>query len=365
MNKKINFRFIVYFGFTILLLVLCILFTKQYREKEDDFIISVIFPLTGDTGAAMANNVKNSLIMCAESFNAQGGVNGKKIKIEFYDAKNASSREGVDIANRLIASKKNNIVITMISNVVMSVNPILEKNRILNLAIASSGDLFKNPKKYTLRTHLSAKETGTAIADAIKNKFHKKNVKVIYANTEFGNTSLRAFLNAAKNLNLTSEVVAFEEKELSYRSSILKLNLKNEDIVYVIGIQESLGRLVRQLKEHDFSGRIIGGPDLNSFLARDTIGENNSNIYYIETMRTKNFVQFNEDFKNRFSEDMDEIAVLAYTGLSTVLKCFNEIKTNDVEFLMKKINGFKSNEYMGDVTFIENEMIIEFKISKL
>jgi ABC-type branched-subunit amino acid transport system substrate-binding protein len=354
------------YSIAVVLTVCFGVFFSGCKERKGEAIkISVIFPLTGNTGAAMSNNVKNALILCIDSFNIHGGINGQKIDIDFFDCKNAEPKEGVNIANRLVNIDKPDIAITMISGVVLSVNPIFEKNKILNLAIASTGNLFKEEKKYTLRTHLSTNQTGLAIAKAIKYELKKESVKIIYANTEFGNTSLTSFLLAADSVNLNTHIQSFEEKDLSYRNNILKLELNEEDIVYAIGIQESLGKLIHQIRQSGFKGIIIGGPDINSFLARDNIGDNKENIYYIETNRSENFKQFDRAFYDRYGEHLDEISVLAYNGLSIVLKCMDANRTNNIDTLMKNINGYTIDSYMGNSTFYNNEMIVDFKINQL
>ena len=338
---------------------------KQNTAAQDIVKIKAILTLTGNTAAATGTSIKNALTLCIDLFNEDGGINGKRIDIEFFDCKNAEPKEGAMIANRMVSIDKPDIAIVNISGVVLSTNPIFEKNKILNLAIASTGNLFKEEKKYTLRTHLSSDQTGLAIANAIKNEFRKETVKIICANTEFGNTSLSSFLTAADPLNIKSEFQLFEERDISYRNDILKLKLNDDDILYAIGIQETLGHLIHQIRQSGFKGIIIGGPDINSYLCKNNIGSDKDNIYYIETSRSENFKVFDELFYKRYGERIDEIAVLASNGLFAVLHCMKDNKTNDIDALMEKINGYCIDGYMGKTTFYENEMVVDFKINKL
>lgn len=348
----------------VLLLVGLLLFSCQ-DKVNDNLKIAVIFPLTGNTGAAMSNNVKDALSMCVDSINKTGGVNDRHIDIQFYDCRNADPKEGVAIANRLLSLDKPDMVISMISGVVLNTNPIFEQNKILNLAIASSANLFHSPKKYTLRTHISSNQTGHAIAKAIKTEFKRDAVKILYANTEFGQASLESFKMAADSLKIKYQCFPFEEKELNYRNYILKAGLVNADLLYTIGIQESLGRLIKQCKESGFQGTILGGPDINSFLATDNMGADKSNIFYTETSRGPLFQSFNANFFSRYNQQLDEIAVLGCNGLLMVLACMEEENTNNVDSLMARINQFHYEGIMGTSSFYNNEMMFDFKINKL
>lgn len=348
----------------VMLLAACTLVGCQ-QKKEELLNIAVIFPLTGNTGAAMANNVKNALIMCVDSINEAGGINGQIIDMDFYDCRNADPKEGVVIANRLIATNPPKIVITMISGVVLNTSPIFEKYKILNLAICSSSNLFSSPKEYTLRTHISSNQTGYAIAKAIVNDFGRNNVKVLYANTEFGHSSLESFEKAANEIGLVYSTIPFEEKELSYRNYILKADLQSNDLLYAIGIQESLGKLIRECRTLGFNGQIIGGPDLISFLALENMGNQRQNIFYTKTSRGEKFNDFNNRYISMYGEPMDEIAVLCCNGFLTVMDCLQEIGSNDIDKLMQQIKMYQSNSLMGTTSFVDNDMIFDFEITKL
>lgn len=349
----------------VILLMLGLLLFSCQNKLNDKLKIAVIFPLTGNTGAAMSNNVKDALLMCVDSINGTGGVNNQQIDIQFYDCRNADPKEGVAIANRLISIDKPHIVISMISGVVLNTNPIFEQNKILNLAIASSANLFNTPKKYTLRTHISSNQTGQAIAKSIKGEFKKDKVKILYSNTEFGQASLKSFKVAADSLKIKYQCFPFEEKDLNYRNYILKAELANTDLLYTIGIQESLGRLIKQCKESGFQGVILGGPDINSFLATNNMGADKSNIFYTETGRGPLFQSFNANFFFKYNQPLDEISVLGCNGLLMVLACMEDGRTNNVDSLMSRINRFHYEGIMGPSSFYNNEMMFDFKVNKL
>lgn len=335
-------------------------------KKEDECLkIAVIFPLTGHTGAAMANNVKNALTMCADSLNKAGGINNQIIEMKFYDCRNADPKEGVSIARRLVAVDKPQIVISMISPVVINTNPIFEEHKILNLAVCQSSNLLVESTNYTLRTHISTNQTGHAIATSIVKDFGKKEVKVLYANTEFGQASLASFKQAADELGLVYSITSFEERDLSYRNYILKANLDSNDLLYTIGIQESLGKLIRECRNLGFNGNIIGGPDINSFLAIQNMGEQRQNIFYIKTSRGPQFEDFDNRYISTYGESMDEIAVLCCNGFLTVMNCMQELDDNDIDKFMQRIKSYKGNSLMGTTYFINNEMVFDSEIARL
>ena len=98
----------------VLFFIFAILLTVSCKDKDDEYRIGVIFPMSAG-GQASGLSAFNALQMCANEWNEKGGVLGKKIVFDLQDSK-GDPKEGHTIATRMVSvGKKPNLVISAIS----------------------------------------------------------------------------------------------------------------------------------------------------------------------------------------------------------------------------------------------------------
>jgi branched-chain amino acid transport system substrate-binding protein len=350
-----------------IVLAVCVgMFFAGCGEKKETIKIGVMIPLTGK-GSDAGVNAQQAINLCIEGWNEKGGILGKKIVANYYDAKNSESKEGAIIAKKIVSEpQKTNFVLNVISGVVMTAQPILDANKIIQLSLSGSDNLFETSPKYTIRNYPSATQVSRKIIKELDSLFHSNKIKVIYPANEWGLSSMKSIkIQANKyNVEITREV-QYNEDEISFRNNIMKCDLNENDILYVIGSQERIGRLIKQIRESNFTGIIIGGSDIKTTSALNVIGNNKSNIYYTETYKSPKIKELNDKFHTKYNSDIDEISMFFYNALDLFLNYVTDCKNIDNEFIISTINGYTYNGYMGIIEVENNEIIYPFEIKKL
>ena len=331
-------------------------------SQKETYKIGVMLPLTGN-GAATCINAKNAIELCVEKWNDKGGVLGQQIELFIQDSKN-EPKEGINIANRFVQIDHPKLVISAISGIVLNAQPIFESHSIIQLCSVGTENLFATSPHYTIRNFLTTHQTSSMVINTIEKYFERDNFKLFYSNNEFGESVKDELVTLAKNVKIGYQI-SYDEKENDYRNIISKAELKDDDIIYVAGNSTSLGRLIKQIRESNFNGIIIGSEDVISASALNIIGNYTYNLYYVSLYVSPEVDSLKQEYKKRYKEEMSDLSVLAYNGLDFMLSAISRFGTIDNKILIDSLPSFNYNKYMGNNYYKDNEIVYDFQIKKL
>lgn len=340
---------------------------KSNKTEEQNVIkIAAMLPLTGK-GSIAGENAEKALRLCVEDWNARGGVLGKKIEIEFHDVKNSDPKEGLFIAQKIVSQKtKPNIVVNVTSAVVLPCQPIFDRHKIIQISLAPSNQLFAANPKYVIRNYPSDEKACQKLVLELKKVFEISEIKVLCPNSEWGRSNFEAFNAKAKQYGIiVTHVESYNEDEISYRNNIIRCNLKYDDCLYVIGSQERLGRIVRQVRDSGYTGNIFGGADFITKSALNIIGNQRTNMYYCTIEKSDNVFILMKNFEKKYNISIDEMSLFFYNGLDLVLNAFSTKGTTINDVLMSEINGFSHRGFLGEFRVENNEISYDFTVKKL
>lgn len=345
-------------------ILILILLAGCNTNKSKTIIVAGILPLTG-AGAEAGTSAKNATEFCIYKWNTKGGIMNIPIKSEFLDSK-ADPKLGHSLASKLANFSHPNIVVEGISGVVLNTQPILERNKIIQLAIVATDNILINDPQYTIRNYTIPSEICRQFFNELQNKFKKKEFMLFYANTEYALTFKKEFERqaATQNINIKG-IQIYDENDLSYRNIILKSNLNNDDVIYISGQYQALGRLVKQLRESGHIGYIVSDSHLNSQSVLNAIGSNQKNLSYINIKKTPATMALMAEYEKKYNTPMDDFALLTFNGLNILLTYMYEHNTIDNSEIMKNINGYEYNGPIGKSKIKNNDVLIEFELKDL
>jgi branched-chain amino acid transport system substrate-binding protein len=361
--KKSVFSFLMS---VIIIICLGIIFGMCINKKNegDLLIIPISFPFTG-SGSETGDNAKNAYNMCIEKWNNKGGILGKKIKAEYVDNK-GEGKMGQTLANQLLLTTKPSIVIEGVSGVCMNSQPVYEKNKIIHLCVAATDNIFNMKPKYTIRSYQPAINTCSYFLNSLKNKFNNNEFVLFYANSEFSLSHKTRFNELVTDMGITIKSEnPYLENENIYRNIIAKASLKKDDIVYIAGQYQSLGRLIKQLRESGFKGIIVGDAHVNSNSATDVMGGDKSNLYYVDIKKTEDTYKLMDEYHKKNGKKMDDITILSYNGLDVLLNFISENNNMNTDFISEKINGYSTDGILGISKVINHEIVVELELKKV
>lgn len=323
---------------------------------QDIIEIGAILPLTGNS-ADIGESSRKGIELCIINWNLRGGLKGRKIKSIVYDSK-ANPIEGKTLSTKMLAEHNPILIYTLISGVALNAKRITEHNKILHLACVGSTNLLEKTDSQTLRNYISPKILGSEIIKAMKEKLHKNKLVVFYVNNELGRSYKNSVENASINEDVTLKVFPYEDNSNDYRSIILKADIKENDVLYVIGVGANIGRVIKQIRESGFNGTILGDANLLNQSSINNAGQAMLNVFVLDFHREKQeeYYRITRQYKDRFGTEMDVFSLLAYEGINTIFQYIEEYDIRNYKNLARKMENYERKTVLGNVKILDNEL---------
>ena len=226
-----------------------VLVVTQTKKGPEEIKIGFVNSLTGQYAPYGKNNW-NGVNLAIEEINSAGGIMGKKVKIILEDDR--STKEGaVDAVKKLIDIDKVPVIIGPGSSVgVMSAAPIANKAKVVLLSPGAASPEITNAGDYIFRNRASGTLEASKVAEYAYRKLQIKKVVVFFPNVDYGigfkNVFVKKFTSMGGSI-LSEETYA--ETDTDFRTQLAKIKQKKPEGVYVLGVPESIGQILRQSKE--------------------------------------------------------------------------------------------------------------------
>jgi len=229
--------------------------------------------------------------------------------------------------------------------------------------LSGSEQLIEN-SNFVFRHWVAPWIAGRQLVNKIEDKFTPKNVGIFHSNDDFGKSMQKWVSKNLKEKNINvgfSET--FIESSLDYKSLILKNSPNDMDVIYVVGLGQGLGMLIKQLRELKYKGIIVGDITTPFPNVIETAGDSAKGVYYLDfdfdlksdKSESKKFIT---NFEKKFDKKPKTLSAISYDALMLYFRAIETAGTLDDEKVkneMNKIKGF--NGIFGSVS-IENYDVI-------
>jgi branched-chain amino acid transport system substrate-binding protein len=228
----------------ILVIALAALFIFGCAENAEEYKIGFVGPLTGDV-ATLAESAIDSMTLAAEEINANGGVNGKQIKIILEDGQ-CNGQKAVTAAQKLINIDKVDLIVPFCSPETLSIAPVAEATNTIVISTTSTNPDVKFAGDYIFRIVPSDSGQGKEGAKLME-KAGLKNIAILYANNDWGHGMRKVFRE-----NFNGEVVAedvFEMDTTDLKTQLSKIKEKNPDGLFMLAYAKQATIILKQMQE--------------------------------------------------------------------------------------------------------------------
>ncbi len=348
---------------SVLLIISC-----KEKVKEDSIHIGAVLSITGK-GASVGDYALKGLELAVEEVNQNGGVLGKKVVLDVEDSKSVG-KEGVTVTQKLLLSDNPpDLLYVQLSSVSLPVKPLAEKNKTIMYGLSGSEQLIEN-SEYTFRNWVAPWIAGKELVNKINGKFTPKNIGIFHSNDDFGLSMNKWVSKNFKEKNIeVSFSETFIESSLDYKSLILKNDPSSVDVIYVVGLGQGLGTLIKQLRELKYEGIIVGDITTPFPNVLEAAGDYAKGVYYLDfdfnlesdNGTTKDFIGL---FEKKFNKKPKTLSAISYDALKLYLKAVEAAGTTDDEKVKFEINKIKKfNGIFGNVSVKNYDVIypLDFK----
>lgn len=210
--------------------------------------------------APMGAPERDAVLLLEEKVNAEGGINGRPLKIIAYDDESNESK-GVLAMKKLIEQDNViGIIGTAASGIAMAQVPIVEEAGVPFITMQSARTTVAPLKKWIFKLPLSERFYIEMFYEYAKEKGYKK-VGLVTPSSGFGKEARKYFEETSGSKGIT--LVAKEEygpNDTDMTAQLTKVKAANPEILVVYGAEAAGAIAVRQAKEIGIKAP-IAGPD--------------------------------------------------------------------------------------------------------
>jgi len=259
-------------NFWVGLLVLVIVVIAGYfifnQKSNDTITIGALYPLTGGL-VTYGEPAQKTAQMVVTEINNAGGINGKKLAIDFQDHK-CDPKTAVAAFQQLNAAKGIKVFTSAAcTGTMLSMAPLMKDGNALFVSVVVTGAKITGLSPYIFRNWGSDVNESKLFADKIKHAGYSK-VGAIYEETDYAKgikVNLEKFL-AGSGVTVVSESYSVDSADM--RTQLTKLKAANVDALLISPQTVTSADIVlKQMEELGFKPRLLVND--NIIIAKDLI----------------------------------------------------------------------------------------------
>ncbi|RJF95449.1 ABC transporter substrate-binding protein [Noviherbaspirillum saxi] len=225
---------------------------------DKEIVLGVITDLSGAV-AQYGKESRNGMQMKVDEINAQGGVNGRKLRLVVED-NGYDPKKAVLATQKLVTGEKVFAVLGHLGTATnMAVLPFLIENKVFNfLPQGASKEFYDPPNPYKVALAPSYRFMATTSLRYLLEKKDYKKIGVLYQDDDFGQDVLAGVeLQLKADKKSLVEKVSYKRGATDFSSQMAKLRAADCDLVIVGATLRELVGSVLEAKKIGFSPAIL------------------------------------------------------------------------------------------------------------
>lgn len=225
---------------------------------DKEIVLGVITDLSGPI-AQYGKEGRNGMQMKVDEINAQGGINGRKLRLVVED-NGYDPKKAVLAAQKLVTSEKVFAVLGHLGTATnMAVLPYLIESKVFNfLPQGASKELYDPPNPYKVALSPSYRSMTIPSLKYLLDKKNYKKIGILYQDDDLGQDVLAGVETQLKASNKTlAEKVSYKRGATDFSSQMAKLRAADCDLVVIGATLRELVGSVSEAKKIGFNPTIL------------------------------------------------------------------------------------------------------------
>lgn len=309
------------------------------RAQDGPIVIGHLTPMTGFLGTLGQWSV-DGIQMAAEEINAEGGINGRQVRVISEDSINPE--QGATKAQRMLEQDRVDFLMGEISSATaLAIAEVAERNKRLFMALGPRSDVLRGERcsRYMFCTDIPNTVMVNAVGSALKRDgmVEGKKFYTMTADYVFGHDLLaaaKAFFDANGGELIGDELVATDVTDFS--PFILKVRQVQPDVVCLNLAGNQVTNFVKQYAEFGLPYPMVGF-NLNTADAWAAGVGNLSGTWptvWFHTLEVPASLKFVADFQAKYGKVPENHAWIEYIALKIAAKGIAETGGTDNEALV-------------------------------
>ena len=329
-------------------------------DEKGDIKIGVVLPLTG-TVSSFGKSGQNGIKLLEEQVNKAGGVNGRNIKF-FFEDDEGKPESATTVGTKLISSDKVVAIVgPLTSGAAIALGPIATQNKIpMITGTGTNPDVTIKGGAFVFRACFIDPFQGTVIAKYAYEDLKAKTAAILYDNSNDYSKGLAEFFEksfvAAGGKIVAKETYATDDKD--FKAQLTKIKPTNPDVLILPDYYATVGNIAKQARAIDIKIPLMGGDGWDSGdlfkVGGDAVNNSYLSDHYSAQDTSAEVVQFQKDYKAKYSEDPDAMAVLNYDAAKILVEAIRAAKKTDGVSIQTALKKTDISVVSGKVTFDKN-----------
>ena len=310
--------------------------------------IGAILALTGSI-ADQGLWVQHGLELAREEINREG-IRGRKLVVIYEDAR-LDPKWAIAAYHNLKLRHKLPAVITMGSSVGITLTPILNDDKVIQMGVATSTPEYSTPDDFSFRVFEASQLETKYLAEAIRNAFGFDAVAMLWIHNNYGKGLKESFEAAFRKVG--GRIVfsqAFEHGEREFKGHLLTLVKAKPDAIVLAPHTEEGALIVKQARELGidlplFSSQAIVGKALLSIAGKRAEGLLIVGPQFDVESAAEPIRGFREAYAAKYGENPEMYAARAYDALRIIAKALTNCGESDTECIKSYLFGVR--DYVG------------------
>jgi len=312
--------------------------------------VGVITSITGSL-AAFGEAHKNGYAIALDEINAKGGVLGKKIELDFYDDQSKPD-QAVQGVSKLVDQDGVPIILGSYSSESTKaiVGSVTQRETPLIIPTATADNVMDSKSPWVFRICAGANDYAKETIAFLKANGAPKTMAIVYENTNFGQSNMKAMVAEAKaaGINLVA-VESYEAKAPDYKAVLQRVKQANPEVIYFCSYLLDATTLMRQSREVDLNPKFYTSSGTGfaaaEFPTDKGAGKNAEYTFsvsqWLPEAKWPGSKEFDAEYFKRFNSHPAYHAIQAYAALKVAAAAINNAKSAEpakIRNAIKNIN---------------------------
>ena len=298
--------------------------------------IGVITSLTGSL-AAFGEAHKNGYAIALDEINAKGGVLGKKVELDFYDDQSKPDQAVQGVSKLVDQDQVPMLLGSYSSESTKAIVPaVSQRETPLIIPTATADNVMDSKSPWIFRICAGATDYARATIGFLKANGAPKTMAIVYENTNFGQSNMKAMTAAAKEagINLVA-VESYEAKSPDYKAVLQRVKQANPEVIYFCSYLLDATTLMRQTREVDLNPKYYTSAGTGfaaaEFPTEKGAGKNADFTFsvsqWLPSAKWAGSREFDAEYFKRFNSHPQYHAMQAYAALKVAAQAINNAKS--------------------------------------
>jgi branched-chain amino acid transport system substrate-binding protein len=319
---------------------------------------------TSKSGAANFYNPQqtNGAQLAVDQFNATGGFQGGRQKIQLIVEDDGSARDqGITAFKKFIEQDKVAAILgPTLSAVAAGAHPVAQAASTPVIAISNTGlgivgKCDYGPCDWIFRASLGEQSAVPETVKAATSKLGLKKVVIIYGDGKFELDDLQIFKDAFKANGVTvAKEIPYRATDVDFAPFVTAAKAENPDAIVADSLAGPAGKILDEVAKQMPGKRVIGGNGLNSAAL---LPNGNAPLMIVGTAWSKASTdKANTDFiaayKAKYNADPDQFAAQSYTAMLVLIDAMKKTtRMTDRDQVKKALESVSIATPLGQFSF--------------